>query len=309
MIMGQESLHLRVSDGAAIEVQIDKAKIETVGVIHIMHGMAEHFHRYDKFVASLNQQGYDVIRHHHRGHGYHVNEQERGHIPSLNRAAADAFEIIETLQTRYQDKQPYIVLGHSMGSLVARILVQAHPKYVDGLVLTGTPQYNRLSVRLQRMFLKLITIGCGKKRKMHWLNQLMYRSFNKRVKEDKEQNSWLSSNHDEVAKYNQDPYSGFEVSNQLIYEMMKAIDTTTKLKNLKKMKVTLPVLLIGGKEDPVNKYGRGVRFLGKRFKKAGIEHVTVHMYKHKRHEILFEEGYESVWQHLYNWLEKQILRK
>ncbi|MEJ7464477.1 alpha/beta hydrolase, partial [Staphylococcus saprophyticus] len=38
-------------------------------------------------------------------------------------------------------------------------------------------------------------------------------------------------------------------------------------------------------------------------------HITVQLYKHKRHEILFEEDYLKTWQHMFEWMEKQILKK
>ncbi len=31
--------------------------------------MAEHMDRYQELVEALNTQGYDVVRHNHRGHG------------------------------------------------------------------------------------------------------------------------------------------------------------------------------------------------------------------------------------------------
>ena len=32
-------------------------------------------------------------------------------------------------------------------------------------------------------------------------------------------------------------------------------------------------------------------------------------YKNKRHEILFEDDYQMTWQHMFEWIEKQILKK
>ena len=39
--------------------------------------MAEHMDRYDELVNALNIQGYDVLRHNHRGHGKDIDEVER----------------------------------------------------------------------------------------------------------------------------------------------------------------------------------------------------------------------------------------
>ena len=59
--------------------------------------------------------------------------------------------------------------------------------------------------------------------------------------------------------------------------------------NQLKMNEQLPILLISGKDDPFGDYGKGIRKLGKKFKRAGINHITVQLYANRRHEILFED--------------------
>ncbi|TGR36021.1 alpha/beta hydrolase, partial [bacterium M00.F.Ca.ET.199.01.1.1] len=100
----------------------------------------------------------------------------------------------------------------------------------------------------------------------------------------KSKNDWLSSDEQEVEKFEKDPYTGFLVSNQLIFETVKYMLQTSKLKNIKKMKSGLPILLISGKDDAIGNYGKGIRHLGKLYKKGNIQHITVHLYKNQRHE-------------------------
>lgn len=69
--------------------------------------MAEHMDRYEALVQSLTQQGYDVIRHNHRGHGMEINEDERGHFDDMNIVVQDAYEIAQTL---HSDKKTYLIL-------------------------------------------------------------------------------------------------------------------------------------------------------------------------------------------------------
>ena len=83
--MNLKEFKITVSDGKMIDVKLDKAKQQTIGVIHLFHGMADHMDRYDRLVASLNQQGYDVLRHNHRGHGISIADNERGHFDSIER--------------------------------------------------------------------------------------------------------------------------------------------------------------------------------------------------------------------------------
>lgn len=306
--MSKNEFKITVSDGTMLEVRLDKAKNETIGIVHLLHGMAEHMDRYDHLVESLNQQGYDVLRHNHRGHGKEVDDSERGHIDNMSQVADDTYEIAQTMCAHYYNI-PYIIIGHSMGSIVARIFVQKYPDAAQGVILSGTTQYPKYKASLLRIVLKLITLITGKKRRLNWLNRTMYKTFNKNIVNQLTTSDWLSSDPEEVEQFNKDPYTGFLVSNQLIYETIKHMLLTSKGKNLNKIDPNLPILLISGKDDPLSEYGKGIRNLGNLYKKAGVKHITVHLYKNKRHEVLFEQGYTETWQHMYEWIEKQILKK
>ncbi|UQW80552.1 alpha/beta hydrolase [Staphylococcus edaphicus] len=306
--MSKNEFKITVADGTMIEVKLNKAKKTTIGVVHILHGMAEHMDRYDQLVESLNQQGYDVLRHNHRGHGKDINEKERGQIDNLEQVAEDTYEIAETMCSSYHHI-PYIMIGHSMGSIVARIFAQKYPDAAQGIILTGTTQYPVYLSMPLCILLKMITIMLGKHRRLKWLNRIIYKSFNKNIDNQKTTSDWLSSDSKEVEQFIKDPYTGFLVSNQLIYQIIKQMVATSRLKNIKQMNQKLPVLLISGKDDPLGDYGKGIRTLGKLYKKAGIKHITVQLYKHKRHEVLFEQGYTETWHHMYEWIEKQILKK
>lgn len=48
---------------------------------------------------------------------------------------------------------------------------------------------------------------------------------------------------------------------------MKQMVSTSRMKNIKQMNANLPVLLISGKDDPLGDYGKGIRKLGRLYKK------------------------------------------
>ena len=152
--MSGNEFKITVADGTTLEVKLNKAKNNTIGVIHLLHGMAEHMDRYDALIDSLNQQGYDVLRHNHRGHGKDIASYERGHIDSMEQVADDTFEIAQTL---YSDTvhTPYIILGHSMGSIIARIFTQKYPDVAQGMILSGTMQYPKYLGKCVQIILKL----------------------------------------------------------------------------------------------------------------------------------------------------------
>ena len=51
------------------------------------------------------------------------------------------------------------------------------------------------------------------------------------------------------------------------------------------MRKDLPVLIISGSDDPVGGYGKGVTRVYKKLKSAGLDDVTLKLYKDCRHEI------------------------
>lgn len=303
-----EAMKIAVTDGTMIEARVDRADFEAVGIVHIFHGMAEHMDRYVHLVEKLNQQGYHVIRHNHRGHGHDV-DGVRGHFDSVQQVVQDAFEIQSTLKAQFDSHLPLILIGHSMGSIIARQFVQTFPQATQGLVLSGTGYFPTWYYSLVLPILKIVTLICGKKRRMQWLNHMTTGRFNKNFKPARTTSDWLSSDKAEVDQFIQDPHTGFLVSNQLIYSVLHTMMRTSRLKNIAKMNLDLPILLVSGKDDPFGGNGKGIRRLGKILKKGGVHHITVQLYKNKRHEVLFEKDKETVWRHMLDWMSRQIIKK
>src|SRR5699024_5827621 len=211
--MSGNEFKITVTDGTTLEVKLNKAKKDTIGVIHLLHGMAEHMDRYNALVESLNQQGYDVLRHNHRGHGIDIESYERGHIDSMEQVADDTFEIAQTM---YSDSvhTPYIILGHSMGSIIARIFTQKYPEVAQGMILSGTMQYTTYRRIRAQLSLTLITLITGTRRRLKWLNLIMFKDVNKHIKNNKSVSDWLSRDDQEVEVFAKDPSTGCLVSNQ-----------------------------------------------------------------------------------------------
>jgi hypothetical protein len=61
-------------------------------------------------------------------------------------------------------------------------------------------------------------------KRLKWVNQLVYKSFNKKIDQPRTESDWLSSQSTEVDKFVNDEYTGFLVSNQLIYETVKHLN-------------------------------------------------------------------------------------
>lgn len=130
------------------------------GTVLLVHGLGEHAGRYAALAARLNEAGWDVVACDHRGHGR--SGGARGAIPAADALLADLSLAIA--QVRAQHPGPLVLLGHSLGGLVAARFVAeslaAAPapwaKPVDALVLSS-PALAVTLAPLQRLLLALGT--------------------------------------------------------------------------------------------------------------------------------------------------------
>ena len=105
------------------------------GVVLIVHGLGEHAWRYDHVAERLNSWGFAVRAYDQYGHGESMGP--RGALPSANRLLSDLAEVVDESRERMNKQTPLIVLGHSMGGLVAARFVSLAMRPVQGLVLSS----------------------------------------------------------------------------------------------------------------------------------------------------------------------------
>jgi alpha-beta hydrolase superfamily lysophospholipase len=134
-----DSTH-RLADGTTLHVQTWPAA-QPRGTVFIVHGLGEHIGRYAHVAAALNAWGWNVVGDDHRGHG--GSEGARGAIPQDRVLLEDLAELIDA--TRKRLPGPLILLGHSLGGLIAARFVAEGTldaparwyREVDGLVLSS----------------------------------------------------------------------------------------------------------------------------------------------------------------------------
>jgi alpha-beta hydrolase superfamily lysophospholipase len=123
------------------------------GMVVIVHGLGEHAGRYDRVARRLNQWGFAVRGYDQYGHG--ESDGVRGALPTATRLLDDLADIVDSTRTRMEPGLPLILLGHSMGGLVAATFVAQILRPVDALVLTSPALDAGLS-RFQRLLLGIL---------------------------------------------------------------------------------------------------------------------------------------------------------
>ncbi len=105
------------------------------GMVLIVHGLGEHAGRYDALACQLNDWGFVVRGYDQYGHG--SSGGPRGGLPSASRLLNDLSDLVDDTRGQMPASAPLILLGHSLGGLVAAQFVAQKIRPVNGLVLSS----------------------------------------------------------------------------------------------------------------------------------------------------------------------------
>lgn len=276
-----------------------------VCILQIIHGMTEHVDRYDEFARFMAGKGILVVGDDHLGHGKSVNPGEPfGYFCKEDAATVlvrDEHRLKKIMQEEYQGV-PYIILGHSMGSFIARNYLIRYGSGIDGAIIMGTGMQSRFGLAIGRLIAAVQILLGGAKRESRLLDRLSFGSYNKRIESPKTSSDWLCANAESVERYMADPLCGFVFTANGFQTLMKLVWNLYDAEKLKKMPRQLPVLFLAGEEDPVGNYGRAVTAVYESFRELGMEHVQMKLYPGDRHEILNEADRVEVYGDIYRWI-------
>ena len=279
------------------------------GVVQIAHGVAEYIDRYDAFARCLAEHGFAVVGNDHLGHGKSIaNESELGWFgekDGWNLVVGDMKKLRDRERDKFQGV-PYFLLGHSMGSFLARTYIIRYPYDLDGVVISGTGWQSGPVCAGGLLIAKSEICRHGTKYRSDRLDHMAYGNYLNRIAEPASQKDWLSRDAQIVKKYVDDPLCGFVGTAGLMRDMMMGLDFIRRPENLNKMNKSLPVLFFSGAEDPVGGWSRGVSKAVAAFKSAGMQDVTVHLYDGGRHEMLNEVNKQEVWADVLGWLDGKV---
>ncbi|MDY3014155.1 MAG: alpha/beta hydrolase [Evtepia sp.] len=278
------------------------------GVVQLVHGIAEHIGRYDDFARFLAEQGFAVYGHDHLGHGRTASGPEEYGV-SAKRGwdwmVQDVRTLRETAGAEFPGV-PYFLLGHSMGSFLARTYLIRWPGTVDGCILSGTGQESGSLVALGKGLSSLVAgvRGAGARSKL--VTFLSLGAYNRQFRPNRTANDWLSTDPAVVDAYEADPFCGFFPTVGLFRAMMGGLQEIGSPRNLARMDREIPVLFFSGEQDPVGGCGKGVRKVADLFRGAGVQDISVILYPGGRHEMLNGQGRERVFRDVADWLQEKL---
>jgi len=267
---------LQGADGARIFTQSWlPGEGEPRAVVVLVHGFGEHSDRYDWVAGNLAGAGYAVYASDHRGHG---RSQGRRALVEVDAVVADVDRLVDEVRAAHPGLG-IVMLGHSLGGLIAIRYALAHQQRLRALILSGP--LAELDAPAPALSLARAIARAAPR--------LGVSSIDARL---------VSRDPAVVAAYRADPlvHHG-RIPALTVAEMARAVAAFPDAVGT----ITLPTLILYGTADEICPPS-GAIMLAERL---GSDDLTVRAYEGLYHEVLNEPERETVMGDVLRWLDER----
>lgn len=272
-------------------------------IVQLSHGMCEYVERYQPLAHYLTSRGVLFCGNDHLGHGRTGEKYNEfgffSESPGDSYLTQDVHTLTEIMQKQYPNI-PYILMGHSMGSFVARDFLSHYSHQISGCILSGTSGKNILSAFGANTAQQLANLY-GSKHQSVLLRHVAIGTYNKGYG-DLGQEHWLSRDPKVVEKYRQDEYCNFEFTMLGYRDMCRLLHRVNLPQWYDTFPQEFPLLFISGTGDPVGRYGKGIAQIIESLEQTKHSYVTSLLYENARHELCNELCKTDVYRDIYRWI-------
>ncbi|MCZ2839686.1 alpha/beta fold hydrolase [Modestobacter sp. VKM Ac-2985] len=286
-------------DGVAVTYRRWLPAGQVRGTVQIVHGASEHSGRYERLAGALTERGLAVYAMDLRGHGRTAEATGPGRFgaPGAD-GALDDVEALHRVAAEEHPGAPRVLLGHSMGSIIALASAQRDGAQLSGLVLSGPIGVSPELADTVSALDGAVAAGLGD-RPLDALG-----AFNEPFEPARTPYDWLSRDPAEVDAYLADPLAGDQVPLTHGYAagVFGMSVRAASPEGVAALPEALPVLLLSGQHDPVGGRDAGqVTALAGLLRERGLP-VEQRVYPEARHEVFNETNRDEVVADLLGWL-------
>ncbi|HZK09775.1 MAG TPA: alpha/beta fold hydrolase [Clostridia bacterium] len=266
-------------------------------VLQLVHGANEHSGHYDEFARWMNKRGVSVYALDNRGHGLnplvegyiHINPEDWEKLPE------DVILLGELIKEK-TNKIPYL-LGHSMGSFIARIVALKGEEY-KGFFFLGTGWEPQLKLQSGLALAEGLILLHGDHYQGPLMERLIYEVYRREIIKKGDAKSffgWFTQDPDKLTEAEEKAalIEGFSLG--AFKSLLHLVEAAQETENISK--ITAPVHFLSGEKDPVGKSTRAVDQAYRAYKEAPFGAYR-HIYPQMYHEILNDEAREEVYRDL-----------
>ena len=274
-----------------------------LGVVQISHGMMDYIGRYRGMAEAFCEAGYALCGHDHLGHGDSVKiPDDYGFFASKDGydfVIDDVKRMNDLIRKEFPDV-PVVLLGHSMGSFIARLYAVDYEDSIDGLIIHGTAGPNP-ATGAGLLLVKILRAVKGERHRSRFVCSLADGGYNKGFDPAEGSGAWLTRDPSMVADRVGNPKNDFIFTLAGYEDLFCFLGNCNDSKWFREFPTALPTLIVSGADDPVGGFGKGVRYVYDNLKKNGAN-VSLKLYPGARHELFMETNREEVFSDLIKWV-------
>ena len=274
-------------------------------IVQLAHGMIDYTARYTELAGFLCSQGLIFAGNHHLGHGKSASSPDDFGYFADKGGYKHVIEDIHLMNKHLHKTYPglpVILLGHSMGSFIARLYVNEYPATVSGLIIHGTGGPNPL-VGAGKLLAGLIKSFYGPRHRSGLIENMAFGAYNKKFPKEEGHNAWLTRDVQRVAGRDTDEFTSFKFTVSAYTDLFTFLSKSNSKAWFKAYPKALPTIIMSGDMDPVGNYGKGPHYVYKQLMINGADNVTLKMYEGARHELFNEFNYSEVFHDILEWVE------
>jgi len=291
-----------------IAYYVYKPVSEPRAAVQIVHGMCEYIERYEEFISFLCANGMLVFGHDHLGHGKSVvSEEYLGYFAPKHGwqyLAKDTMRMTKIMRKQYPGI-PFYILGHSMGSLVTRTVIAKRSDLYCGALILGTLN-TRIAADAGVMLMRAVCRIKGEFSRSRAADDAVFGMNNARIENPLNEYAWISRDEEIVSKYGNDPLCTFHFTARAYSDLFFLSSYVSGNDWAGKVDNALPIMICGGSEDPIGKYGKGPEEVFNLLNESGQEDIELKIYSGARHELLNETNRAEVYEDIMDWLNAHI---